>query len=68
MCMQCDGMCPTCTKEYVDRRLKQCANLFANLGIDSTPEERIAAYQEEERLLKEIAKVDKELSDRLLNK
>jgi len=42
--------------------------LFANLGIDSTPEERIAAYQEEERLLKEIAKVDKELSDRLLNK
>lgn len=44
------------------------ASIFANLGIDSTPEEVVFAYEEERRLIKEIANVDKELSDRLLNK
>lgn len=46
----------------------QAASIFANLGTDSTPEEVVFAYQEERRLIKEIANVDKELSDRLLNK
>jgi len=59
-------MCDSCKKEFIDTRLRRCANLFANLGTDSTPEERLYAYQKEEELLKQIAKVDKEMSDRLL--
>ena len=66
MCMQCKGMCKKCTREYIDLRLAKCATLFANLGLDSTEEERAAAYAKEEMLLKQIAKVDKEKSDRLL--
>jgi len=59
-------MCDSCKKEFIDLRLRKCASLFANLGIDSTPEERVYAYQKEEELLKQIAKVDKEMSKRLL--
>jgi len=67
MCMQCKGMCESCKAEYINRRLRQCANLFANLGTDSTQSERDEAYAEEERLLKEIMQVDLEKGKRLLN-
>jgi hypothetical protein len=67
MCMQCKGMCQSCKTEYINRRLRQCANLFANLGTDSTKSERDKAYAEEERLLKEIMQVDLEKGKRLLN-
>lgn len=59
-------MCAKCTKEFIDSRLRRCASLFANLGIESTKEEVDAAYAGEKQLLKEIAAVDKEKSDRLL--
>lgn len=61
-------MCAKCTKEFIDSRLRRCASLFANLGKDSTKEEVAAAYAKEEKLLKEIAAVDKEKSERLLGK
>jgi len=68
--LKCDGLCGQCrcVKDYIDERLMQAASIFANLGTDSTPEEVVFAYQEERRLIKEIANVDQELSDRLLNK
>jgi len=68
MCMQCSGMCEKCTKEFIDNRLEKCATLFANLGTDSTEEEIKEAYAKERMLLEEIAKVDKEKSDRLLGR
>lgn len=66
--MQCSGMCKKCTREFIDNRLKKCATLFANLGTDSTEEEIKEAYAKERMLLEEIAKVDKEKSDRLLGR
>ena len=66
MCMQCKGMCKKCTQKFIDDRLRRCATLFANLGLESTDEEREAAYAKEKELLQQIAKVDKEKSDRLL--
>ena len=56
-----------CKKELIDEKLKQCATIFTNLGIDSTDEERRDAYAEEQQLLYEIRAIDKEKGDRLLN-
>tara|TARA_R100000541_G_scaffold8789_2_gene16345 strand:+ start:1576 stop:1788 length:213 start_codon:yes stop_codon:yes gene_type:complete len=68
--LKCDGLCGQCrcVKDYADKRLLLCAALFANLGTDSTEEEVAFAYAEEKRLILEIANVDQDLSDRLLNK
>ena len=60
-------MCDTCKKKLIDEKLKQCATIFTNLGIDSTDEERRDAYAEEQQLLYEIRALDKEKGDRLLN-
>jgi hypothetical protein len=60
-------MCGTCKKKLIDEKLKQCATIFTNLGIDSTEEERRDAYAEEQQLLYEIRALDKEKGNRLLN-
>ena len=60
-------MCESCKTKYINKRLQQCANLFANLGTDSTKSERDEAYNEERRLLEEIRSVDLEKGNRLLN-
>lgn len=67
MCAKHAKMCDTCKKKLIDEKLKQCATIFTNLGIDSTEEERRDAYAEEQQLLYEIRALDKEKGDRLLN-
>ena len=67
MCAKHAKMCDTCKKKLIDKKLKQCATIFTNLGIDSTDEERRDAYAEEQQLLYEIRALDKEKGDRLLN-
>lgn len=67
MCAKHVKMCDTCKKKLIDEKLKQCATIFTNLGIDSTDEERRDAYAEEQQLLYEIRALDKEKGDRLLN-
>lgn len=67
MCAKHAKMCDTCKKKLIDEKLKQCATIFTNLGIDSTNEERRDAYAEEQQLLYEIRALDKEKGDRLLN-
>ena len=67
MCAKHGKMCDTCKKKLIDEKLKQCATIFTNLGIDSTDEERRDAYAEEQQLLYEIRALDKEKGDRLLN-
>lgn len=53
-------------KETIDGKLRQCASLFANLGIDSTKEEREEAYAKEKALLEEIKEINLEKGNRLL--
>lgn len=67
MCAEHAKMCDACKKNLIDKKLKQCAIIFTNLGIDSTDEERRDAYAEEQQLLYEIRALDKEKGDRLLN-
>ena len=67
MCANHAKMCDACKKDLIDEKLKQCATIFTNLGIDSTEEERRDAYAEEQQLLYEIRALDKEKGDRLLN-
>lgn len=67
MCAKHAKMCDTCKKKLIDEKLKQCATIFTNLGIDSTDEQRRDAYAEEQQLLYEIRALDKEKGDRLLN-
>lgn len=67
MCAKHAKMCNACKKKLIDEKLKQCATIFTNLGIDSTNEERRDAYAEEQQLLYEIRALDKEKGDRLLN-
>ena len=67
MCAKHAKMCDACKKSLIDKKLKQCATIFTNLGIDSTDEERRDAYAEEQQLLYEIRALDKEKGDRLLN-
>ena len=54
-------------RETIDEKLRQCASLFANLGIDSTEEEREEAYAKEKSLLHEIRDINLEIGNRLLN-
>lgn len=49
----------------IDRYLHEMAMLFQNLGIDSTPEERIIAKQEESVYIGRIAEIDWEYAQRL---
>jgi hypothetical protein len=41
------------------------AMLYQNLGLESTPEERIYAKEEERRYLGRIAEIDSEYAERL---
>ena len=54
-------------RQAIDEKLRQCACLFANLGIDSTEEEREEAYAKEKSLLYEIRDINLEIGNRLLN-
>jgi len=67
MCTEHAKMCDACKKDLINKKLKRCATIFTNLGIDSTEEERRDAYAEEQQLLYEIRALDKEKGDRLLN-
>jgi hypothetical protein len=49
----------------IDRYLHKMAMLFQNLGLDSTPEERLYAKEEEFRYLGRIAEIDWEYAQRL---
>ena len=51
MCAKHAKMCDACKNKLIDEKLKQCATIFTNLGIDSTNEERRDAYAEEQQLL-----------------
>jgi len=67
MCAKHTKLCEPCKKKLIDEKLKECARLFTNLGMDSTDEERRDAYAKEQLLLYEIRAIDKEKGDRLLN-
>ena len=67
MCAVHGRMCSACKKKLIDEKLQECAFIFANLGIESTDEERRNAYAKEQELLYEIRAIDKEKGDRLLN-
>ena len=67
MCAIHAKMCDACKKKLIDNKLRECASIFTNLGMESTSEERKAAYIKEQELLYEIRAVDKEKGDRLLN-
>lgn len=67
MCAAHTKLCDACKKKAIDDRLRQCASIFTNLGIESTEEERKDAYAKEQELLYEIRAIDKEKGDRLLN-
>jgi hypothetical protein len=49
----------------IDRYLHEMAKLFQNLGIDSSPEERIYAKEEERRYIAKIYDLDPEVGKRL---
>lgn len=49
----------------IDRYLHEMAMLFQNLGIESTPEERIYAKEEERRYIRKIHDLDPEMGKRL---
>jgi len=49
----------------IDKYLHKMAMLFQNLGLESTPEERIYAKEEERRYLGRIAEIDSEYAERL---
>ena len=49
----------------IDKYLHKMAMLFQNLGLESTPEERIYAKEEERRYLGRIAEIDSEYAQRL---
>ena len=49
----------------IDRYLHEMAMLFQNLGIESTPEERIYAKEEERRYIRKIYNLDPEMGKRL---
>ena len=49
----------------IDKYLHEMAMLFKNLGLESTPEERIYAKEEERRYLGRIAEIDSEYAERL---
>lgn len=49
----------------IDRYLHKMAMLYQNLGLESTPEERIYAKEEEHRYLGCIAEIDSEYAQRL---
>jgi len=49
----------------IDRYLHEMAMLFQNLGIESTPEERIYAKEEERRYIAKIYDIDPEVGRRL---
>ena len=49
----------------IDIYLHKMAMLFQNLGLDSTPEERLYAKEEEFRNLGRIAEIDWEYAQRL---
>jgi predicted outer membrane protein len=50
------------TREAIDRHLRRNAIRQANLGLDSTPEERAEAAKAWENDLIEIAKLDNEFA------
>lgn len=49
----------------IDRYLHEMAMLFQNLGIESSPEERIYAKEEERRYIRKIYNLDPEMGKRL---
>ena len=49
----------------IDKYLHKMAMLYQNLGLESTPEERIYAKEEERRYLGMIAEIDSEYAERL---
>ena len=49
----------------IDHYLHEMAKLFQNLGVDSTPEERIYAKEEERRYIRKIYDIDPEKGKRL---
>ena len=49
----------------IDKYLHEMAMLFQNLGIESTPEERIYAKEEERRYIRKIYDLDPEMGKRL---
>lgn len=49
----------------IDRYLHEMAMLFQNLGIESSPEERIYAKEEERRYIRKIYDLDPEMGKRL---
>ena len=67
MCAIHTKMCGACKKKLIDDKLRECASIFTNLGMESTSEDRKAGYVKEQELLYEIRAIDKEKGDRLLN-
>jgi hypothetical protein len=49
----------------IDRYLHKMAMLYQNLGLESTPEQRLYAKEEERRYLGRIAEIDCEYAQRL---
>lgn len=49
----------------IDKYLHEMAKLFQNLGIDSSPEERIYAKEEERAYIRKIYDLDPETGKRL---
>jgi len=52
-------------KNRIDLYLYEMANLFANIGTDSTLEEVQEAYEREKEYIELIAKLDPDKADRL---
>lgn len=50
----------------IDAILHKMAMLYQNLGLESTPEQRLYAKEEERRYLGMIAKIDAEYASRLM--
>jgi hypothetical protein len=67
MCAVHRKMCDACKKKLIDDKLRECASIFTNLGMESTNEERRDAYAKEQELLYEIRAIDREKGNRLLN-
>jgi hypothetical protein len=67
MCVAHRKMCDACKKKLIDDKLRECASIFTNLGMESTNEERRDAYAKEQELLYEIRAIDREKGNRLLN-
>ena len=49
----------------IDRYLHKMAMLYQNLGLESTPEQRLYDKEEERRYLGRIAEIDCEYAQRL---